>query len=57
MGSSYRHVGSNSGALADPYCSNLKYTGWANFVDVDVHGTWDDSLKLAKYSNVYCRVL
>lgn len=38
-------------------CSNLKYTGWANFVDVDVHGTWDDSLKLAKYSNVYCRVL
>lgn len=38
-------------------CSNLKLTGWANYVDVDVHGTWDNSLKLAKYRNVYCRIL
>lgn len=36
-------------------CTSTHYTGWANLVDVDVAGTWDNSEDGYKATNIYCR--
>ncbi len=37
-------------------CTSNHYTGWANLVDVDVSGTWDNSEDGYKTANIWCRV-
>lgn len=36
-------------------CTSSHYTGWANLVDVDVAGTWDNSEDGYEATNIYCR--
>lgn len=36
-------------------CTSLQETGWANLVDVDVHGAWDNGETGYKTNNIYCR--
>lgn len=36
-------------------CTSLQETGWANLVDVDVNGSWDNGETGYKTDNIYCR--